>query len=136
MKRRFYAIVSGVAFFAATQLYAQSAPAEDWFRHSVSVIEQQLKGAAATFTPGLNPRSVNPNGTVRTAPYTDWTTGFFPGSLWYGYELTGNKDTRSGFGDGILEAARKNENIIALTADLLGSLKLNAFIKEFPNRFI
>lgn len=51
-------------------------------------------------------------------------------------EVTGNKDTRSGFGDGILEAARKNENIIALTADLLGSLKLNAFVKEFPNRFI
>jgi len=51
-------------------------------------------------------------------------------------EVTGNKDTRSGFGDGILEAARKNENIVALTADLLGSMKLNAFIKEFPNRFI
>ena len=51
-------------------------------------------------------------------------------------EVTGNKDTRSGFGDGILEAARKNENIIALTADLLGSLKLNAFVKEFPERFI
>jgi transketolase len=51
-------------------------------------------------------------------------------------EVTGNKDTRSGFGDGILEAARKNENIVALTADLLGSLKLNAFVKEFPNRFI
>lgn len=49
---------------------------------------------------------------------------------------TGNKDTRSGFGDGILEAARKNENIIALTADLAGSLKLNGFIKEFPDRFI
>ncbi len=51
-------------------------------------------------------------------------------------EVTGNKDTRSGFGDGILEAARTNENIIALTADLLGSMKLNAFIKEFPERFI
>ena len=51
-------------------------------------------------------------------------------------EVTGNKDTRSGFGDGILEAARKNDNIIALTADLLGSMKLNAFIKEFPERFI
>jgi transketolase len=49
---------------------------------------------------------------------------------------TGNKDTRSGFGDGILEAAKKNENIIALTADLAGSLKLNGFIKEFPDRFI
>ena len=51
-------------------------------------------------------------------------------------EVTGNKDTRSGFGDGILEAARKNENIVALTADLLGSMKLNAFVKEFPERFI
>lgn len=48
---------------------------------------------------------------------------------------TGKKDTRSGFGDGIVEAARKNENIIALTADLTGSLKLNQFIKEFPDRF-
>jgi transketolase len=51
-------------------------------------------------------------------------------------QVTGNKDTRSGFGDGILEAARKNPNIIALTADLLGSMKLNAFIKEFPERFV
>lgn len=49
---------------------------------------------------------------------------------------SGNKDTRSGFGDGIAEAARANPNIIALTADLAGSLKLNQFIKEFPERFI
>jgi transketolase len=49
---------------------------------------------------------------------------------------TGNKDTRSGFGEGIAEAARSNENIVALTADLAGSLKLNQFIKEFPERFI
>ena len=51
-------------------------------------------------------------------------------------QVTGNKDTRSGFGDGILEAARTNDKIVALTADLLGSLKLNGFIKEFPERFI
>ena len=51
-------------------------------------------------------------------------------------EVTGNKDTRSGFGDGIVEAARKNENIIALTADLLGSMKLNAFIKRLGNSFM
>src|SRR4026207_1881179 len=48
---------------------------------------------------------------------------------------TGNKDTRSGFGDGIVEVARKNPNVVALTADLGGSLKLNQFIKEFPERF-
>ena len=48
---------------------------------------------------------------------------------------TGKKDTRSGFGDGIAEAARKNKDIVALTADLAGSLKLQQFIKEFPERF-
>jgi len=47
----------------------------------------------------------------------------------------GSKDTRSGFGDGIVAAARKNPNIVALTADLAGSLKLNQFMKEFPERF-
>lgn len=51
-------------------------------------------------------------------------------------QLTGNKDTRSGFGDGIAEVARKNSNVVALTADLAGSLKLQQFIKEFPERFI
>lgn len=51
-------------------------------------------------------------------------------------QVTGNKDTRSGFGDGIVEAARKNSQVVALTADLLGSMKLNAFVKEFPERFI
>ena len=50
-------------------------------------------------------------------------------------QVTGKKDTRSGFGDGIVEAARKNENVVALTADLAGSLKLNQFMKEFPQRF-
>lgn len=51
-------------------------------------------------------------------------------------EVTGKKDTRSGFGDGILEAAQKNENIVALTADLAGSLKLGGFMKAFPERYI
>jgi transketolase len=50
--------------------------------------------------------------------------------------VTGQKDTRSGFGDGIVEIARKNPDVVALTADLAGSLKLNQFIKEFPERFI
>jgi len=49
---------------------------------------------------------------------------------------TGKKDTRSGFGDGIVELARKNKDVVALTADLGGSLKLQQFIKEFPDRFI
>ena len=51
-------------------------------------------------------------------------------------EVTGKKDTRSGFGDGILAAARENENVVALTADLAGSMKLQGLMKEFPDRFI
>src|ERR1700722_6141167 len=50
-------------------------------------------------------------------------------------QVTGQKDTRSGFGDGIAEAARKNPKVVALTADLAGSMKLQTFIKEFPDRF-
>jgi transketolase len=50
-------------------------------------------------------------------------------------QVTGKKDTRSGFGDGIVEAARKNADVVALTADLAGSLKLQQFMKEFPERF-
>lgn len=52
------------------------------------------------------------------------------------YISTGNKDTRSGFGAGILELGRTNPDVVALCADLVGSLKLDAFIKEFPGRFI
>jgi transketolase len=52
------------------------------------------------------------------------------------FENTGNKDTRSGFGAGLLEAGRKNPEIVALCADLTGSLKMDAFAAEFPQRFI
>lgn len=48
---------------------------------------------------------------------------------------TDKKDTRSGFGDGLFEAAQKNPHIVGLCADLTGSLKMNAFQKEFPERF-
>lgn len=48
---------------------------------------------------------------------------------------SGNKDTRSGFGAGLLELGRTNPKVVALCADLAGSLKMDAFIKEFPERF-
>lgn len=51
------------------------------------------------------------------------------------YLNTGNKDTRSGFGDAMRELGRENDQIVALCADLTGSLKLDAFAKEFPGRF-
>ncbi|MEX2513257.1 MAG: transketolase C-terminal domain-containing protein [Cyclobacteriaceae bacterium] len=51
------------------------------------------------------------------------------------YTYTEKKDTRSGFGDGFLEVGKKNENVVGLCADLIGSLKMGAFQKEFPDRF-
>jgi transketolase len=52
------------------------------------------------------------------------------------YVTTGNKDTRSGFGAGILELGKTNPNVVALCADLAGSLKLDDFIKAFPDRYV
>ena len=52
------------------------------------------------------------------------------------YTDQGGKDTRSGFGVGMLELGRNNPNVVALCADLLGSLKLDDFVREFPERFV
>jgi transketolase len=51
------------------------------------------------------------------------------------YINSGNKDTRSGFGAGLLEIGRRNPDVVALCADLTGSLKMDAFAGEFPERF-
>lgn len=51
-------------------------------------------------------------------------------------QVLNEKETRGGFGEGIAEAARRNPNVVALTADLAGSLKLNEFMKLFPERFV
>ncbi len=50
-------------------------------------------------------------------------------------EVLGNKDTRSGFGEGLAELGRSNPNVVALCADLIGSLKMDAFKNENPDRF-
>ena len=52
------------------------------------------------------------------------------------YIDTGKKDTRSGFGAGLLEAGKADPRVVALTADLKGSLKMDAFADAFPERFI
>ena len=51
------------------------------------------------------------------------------------YTNQGDKDTRSGFGEGLTELGRSNKNVVALCADLTGSLKMNEFAKENPERF-
>jgi len=51
------------------------------------------------------------------------------------YSYTEKKDTRSGFGAGLLEIGKTNDRVVALCADLTGSLKMDAFAKAFPDRF-
>ena len=51
------------------------------------------------------------------------------------YTFTEKKDTRSGFGAGLLEVGKQNADVVALCADLTESLKMDAFAKEFPTRF-
>lgn len=51
------------------------------------------------------------------------------------YPILDQKDTRSGFGAGLLELGKKNDRVVGLCADLTGSLKMDAFAKSFPERF-
>src|SRR5690554_2823082 len=51
------------------------------------------------------------------------------------YQNTGNKDTRSGFGAGLTELGKTNPNVVALCADLTGSLKMDEFKENHPERF-
>lgn len=51
------------------------------------------------------------------------------------YDVTGKKDTRSGFGAGMMDLGESNPNVVALCADLTGSLKLTDFAKKYPERF-
>ncbi len=51
------------------------------------------------------------------------------------YTSTEKKATRNGFGDGMTELGRENPNVVALCADLIGSLKINEFIEENPEKF-
>lgn len=53
-----------------------------------------------------------------------------------GYQIINEKDTRSGFGEGIYELAKENKNVIALSADLSGSLKLDKLMAEMPEQYV
>jgi len=52
------------------------------------------------------------------------------------YPNTGSKDTRSGFGEALLELGKQNPDVVALCADLAGSVKMDGFARAFPDRFI
>ncbi|MGJ1386431.1 glycoside hydrolase family 88 protein [Sphingobacterium spiritivorum] len=92
MKKTFSIFLIALAIASGSYANGQPHKDPDWFTKATDAVSYQLKKASATYTPGKNPRSTNPDGSVRFANYRDWTTGFFPGSLWYGYELTGDKE--------------------------------------------
>jgi len=64
---------------------------QDWYQKAINTSKSQLKQAVKIYDPYNNPRSIEPDGSVRLAHKRDWTCGFFPGTLWYMYELTGEK---------------------------------------------
>ena len=52
------------------------------------------------------------------------------------YEIKSSKELRAGMGEGLVEAGKRNSNVVALSADVKGSVKMDGFAKEFPERFI
>ncbi len=52
------------------------------------------------------------------------------------YENKSSKELRAGMGEGLVEAGRMNNNVVALTADVCGSVKMDAFAKAYPDRFV
>ena len=67
-------------------------PRSLWTGYTVDFLEEQLERESATFVDSLWPNPAKEKlGTLRSCDIYDWTSGFFPGSLWYAYELTGNE---------------------------------------------
>lgn len=93
MKKTFRILLTATAIAYGGYAHGQTDQTQNkWLAKATDIIAYQLKQASNKYQPGKNPRSTNSDGSVRLANYRDWTTGFFPGSLWYGYELTGNKE--------------------------------------------
>lgn len=86
---QFLVIIASVLVFMSCKSH-QKKVYEPWFQVALEQSEQQLLLAAEAFADSAkNPRTYE-HGVVELVSHTDWTSGFFPGSLWYMYELTGN----------------------------------------------
>lgn len=86
-------LILSTAYSCTSKSESDSTP--QWLLHAIQVSEKQLdKLAIDSYTSGKLPRSIAKDGSVRLENSLDWTSGFFPGSLWYGYELTGNTELK------------------------------------------
>ena len=85
-----------IFLLSGIKLNAQQ-PEKDWFQHAIQTAKAQLKLMSKTIgqlqtDSTFFPRSTTPENKIRMVGIHDWTSGFFPGSLWYAYELTGDKE--------------------------------------------
>lgn len=90
----------GLGIISMILLVSSCQNKDAWYDNAVATAELQMALAAAEYEPGASPRSLEPDGSVRTSTRNnkdkdwkasqDWTCGFFPGALWYMSELTGN----------------------------------------------
>lgn len=89
MKQKFIIVFISIFALSLCSAFAKDMP--DWLSRAVKQSDQQLSKAVTAFEHAdANPRTVE-NGAVRVVNYRDWTSGFYPGSLWYMYELTGKE---------------------------------------------
>ncbi len=66
---------------------------DDWLKNAVEVSGKHLKNASKEYYDSKKlPRTINKDGKVHLVPARDWTSGFFPGSLWYMYKLSGDSE--------------------------------------------
>src|SRR5690554_232563 len=87
MKKSTYSVLFIAALLC---LVSCSSKSESWFQNSVQVASSQLTLQVETMGDKVGfPRSIRAD-TLRLDDIYDWTSGFFPGSLWYMYELTGD----------------------------------------------
>lgn len=93
MKRKLYVAVLGMSLLTACSIPKTDAP--EWFENAVKTsnsqllyMAEQLKDVPDT---ACFPRSTKPDGSYRLENAKDWTSGFYPGSMWLAYELTGDE---------------------------------------------
>lgn len=92
-KKRLYVAVLGMTLLTACSIPKMGAP--EWFENAVRISDSQLLYMAEQLKnvpdTACFPRSTKPDGSYRLEEATDWTSGFYPGSMWLAYELTGDE---------------------------------------------
>lgn len=95
MNRVFKSLVAVSALLLTWGCQTKKEDNNAWFYRALDKSVAQVKLAANQYQPGANPRSIEPDGSVRIAGIKDWTCGFFPGTVWYAYEISKDKELES-----------------------------------------